>query len=82
MRTVHCSVCERDVPAVNRGYRVVGIGHVGDFWPNIYVCKECDNAGSVPVSVEAQPEVVAVAAAEDAMARDEVVLSKGMARLL
>ena len=81
MRTVTCSVCKQDVPMVNGGYRVTGIVKVDSWWVNQHVCKECDNAGSVSVGLAVQPETVSVAVAEDAMARDEVVLPAGMARL-
>jgi hypothetical protein len=82
MKTVHCSVCDRDVPAVNQGYRVVGIVKRDGWWVNVYVCKECGNAGSVSLELAAQPEMVTVASTDNAMARDAVVLSAGMARLL
>ena len=82
MRTVTCSVCGEEVPATNGAYRVTGIVKVDSWWVNVHTCRGCLNENRVSVGLAVQPETVAVAAAEDAMARSEVVLSAGMARLL
>lgn len=85
MQTAKCDKCGREIHTGGGGYFCHNVKQGGWIVTQRWCIpchEEAKNAGSVPVGLAAQPEMVTVAAAEDVLSRSEVVLSKGMERLL